>query len=103
MRKLLAALPFRKVGDVRSIVRLPTRPHRRGLGILEHCAACAALVISSTAAAVCDPQFGQVNVDGFGNEEIDYAWSMETFGEHLYVGTTGRTSSAEIWRYDGLS
>jgi hypothetical protein len=49
----------------------------------------------------CGGGFRKVNVNGFGNPDNLYAWSMEVFGEHLYVGTLNNVTGPEIWRYDG--
>lgn len=70
----------------------------------------AVALMPSGASAACDPQFRQVNVDGFGDRFNVYAWSMKEFNGLLYVGT-GHIStvqpdiegSAELWRYDGTN
>ncbi|MCA9572450.1 MAG: hypothetical protein KC656_31640, partial [Myxococcales bacterium] len=46
--------------------------------------------------------FDQVNVDGFGNPNNRYAWSMAVFDDQLYVGTYNVLDGGELWRYDGL-
>lgn len=79
-----------------------------------------------------DPAVKQVSRDGFGNRNNRYAWSMEEFNNHLYVGTlnstigfpgdceacdeidllmlpdkqpwgVGLSEGSEIWRYNGYS
>jgi ferric-dicitrate binding protein FerR (iron transport regulator) len=59
-------------------------PSRLAMRLRSGLLACCAMLC---AAADCDPEFRQVNQDGFGIGNNDYAWSMATFGEHLYVGT----------------
>jgi hypothetical protein len=61
---------------------------------------------AGSAQAACDPEFQQVNENGFGSRFQLYAWSMTNFvdsrGEdHLYVGTYPRLGTAQIWRYNG--
>ena len=51
--------------------------------------------------ADCNPQFMQVNQDGFGDRFNIYAWSMKEFNGYLYVGTLNQKKGAELWRYDG--
>jgi hypothetical protein len=67
--------------------------------------AAAILVVGATiprlAFADCEPGFRQVNIDGFGNRFNLYAWSMQVFGDRLYVGTFNQTTGGEIWAYDG--
>jgi hypothetical protein len=53
-------------------------------------------------AASC-PGFRQVNVPGFGNPDNLYSWSMQVFGDHLYVGTLNNVTGPEVWRYDGTA
>jgi len=62
------------------------------------------------AVAACDPQFTQVNEDGFGDRFNVYATAMKEFGAHLYIGTSHIAGanpefdgSAELWRYDGAN
>ncbi|MDY6853747.1 MAG: hypothetical protein SWO11_03410 [Thermodesulfobacteriota bacterium] len=49
----------------------------------------------------CNPQFEQVNINGFGNISNRYSWSMKVFNNYLYVGTRNHDDGGEIWRYDG--
>ncbi len=44
----------------------------------------------------------QVNEDGFGNHNNRYAWSMKSFGDHLFVGTLNTTLGLpfERWPFD---
>ncbi len=39
----------------------------------------------------------KVVADGFNNTKNDYAWSMVTFRDKLYVGTLNSYGGAEIW------
>ena len=55
------------------------------------------------AQAACNPQFKQVNVNGFGSPANSYCWSMKVFNGHLYVGTRNPQEGGEIWRYDGTN
>ena len=66
------------------------------------------LLSPSVAFSSCDPQFRQVNEDGFGDPLNIYAWSMKAFKGYLYVGTAHMAATrdefqgtAELWRYDG--
>ncbi|MDY6857281.1 MAG: hypothetical protein SWO11_21780 [Thermodesulfobacteriota bacterium] len=56
---------------------------------------------TDTAQAACDPQFIQVNQNGFGSQFNRYCWSMKVWNGHLYVGTRNMKKGGEIWRYDG--
>ncbi|MAE71615.1 MAG: hypothetical protein CME06_14250 [Gemmatimonadetes bacterium] len=44
----------------------------------------------------------QINEDGFGKHNNRYAWSMESFGDHLFVGTLNTTLGLpfERWPFD---
>lgn len=60
--------------------------------------------------ADCNPQFKQVNEDGFGDPLNIYAWAMKAFNGYLYVGTGHLASArdeysgtAELWRFDGTN
>ncbi len=59
------------------------------------------LSVPTSTFADCDPQFTQVNEDGFGDPFNIYAWSIEVFNGLMYVGTLNQKNGAEIWRYDG--
>lgn len=60
-------------------------------------------LVSAQVQSDCTSGFDQVNEDGFGDRFNLYAWSMKTFGDHLYVGTLNNEHGGQIWRYDGSS
>jgi hypothetical protein len=42
----------------------------------------------------------QVNTDGFGNADNDYAVSLASYGSRLYAGTWNFKDGCEVWRVD---
>jgi len=83
---------------------------RRALSrLLRHTAAALVLPLSlfvsvagaQSFPAACEPGFRQVNIDGFGERNNLYAWSMEVFNGRLYVGTLNNIDGPQIWRWDG--
>lgn len=49
----------------------------------------------------CTGSFQQVNTGGFGERHNLYAWSMQVFNGHLYVGTLNNVDGPQIWRWGG--
>lgn len=60
-------------------------------------------LLSFLSFAECNPQFGQVNNNGFGSPNNLYTWSLQPFKGYLFASTYNPVDSGEIWRYDGNS